>query len=407
MFFEASGDRVPRELLPNGEKLVKFWAAGGRCHATDIGFGPLQTARMTQMSHGATSDTAARKRGMSIATVCLRDRRFWTAAEGAFSNRKGAAFGLDGAVRAGVEPIGGRGVNENKGQTMKLRHLIFAAAMVVTTSRAWAQGFSDTWIGLRDGPTVSNPGAEKGGRNVNKIIASVGHFDVWDYGTNFFNADVLFSNANEPANASAGGSTEFYGVYRAQLSPDKIFGLNTKFGPITGINFEIGGDAEAENTAFAPDKKLLVVGPNINFDLGKGFLNIGIHFSKEWNNNGFSDCPSHCFTKGGPVSFDPAAEFEFVWLYNLTSITGLPLDFKGFMNVVMPKGRDGFGGKTVTEVLAVPALSLDIGALAMNKPHKLNLVLSLELWENKFGNNHTKVAGCEEVSPMLGLQYHF
>jgi nucleoside-specific outer membrane channel protein Tsx len=297
-------------------------------------------------------------------------------------------------------------VNENKGQTMKLRYLIFAAALAVTTTQARAQ-FSDTWIGLRDGPTVSNPGAEKGGRNVNKIIANFGHFDAWDYGTNFVNADVLFSNANEPANNSAGGSTEFYGVYRAQLSPDKIFGINTKFGPITGINFEIGGDAETENTAFAPDKKLLVVGPNINIDLGKGFLNIGIHFSKEWNNNGFSDCPSHCFTKGGPVSFDPAAEFEIVWLYNLTSITGLPLDFKGFTNIVMPKGKDGFGGKTVTEVLARPALSLDIGQLAMNKPHKLYMILSLELWENKFGNDHTKVPGCEEVSPMLGLEYHF
>src|SRR6201999_433516 len=107
---------------------------------------------------------------------------------------------------------------------MKLRHLLIAAAaLVVTASHAWAQGnFSDTSMGVRDGPWISNPGGGKGSRDVNKIIVNVGHFDTWDYGSNFFNVDVLFSDANEPAANSSGGSTEFYAVYRGQLSPDKI-----------------------------------------------------------------------------------------------------------------------------------------------------------------------------------------
>src|SRR5271165_319155 len=101
---------------------------------------------------------------------------------------------------------------------MKLRHLVFAAALMVTATQARAQGnFSDTSMGVRDGPWISNPGGGKGSRDVNKIIVNVGHFDVWDYGSNFFNGDVLFSNANEPANNSPGGSTEYYGVYRGQL----------------------------------------------------------------------------------------------------------------------------------------------------------------------------------------------
>jgi nucleoside-specific outer membrane channel protein Tsx len=180
-----------------------------------------------------------------------------TAHEGTFSN-KGSPRGRH------LKLIGrqGRGVHENKGQKMKLKHLLFAVALTLTATQAWAQGFSDTSMGVRDGPWVANPGGEKGSRDVNKLIVNLAHFDVWDYGTNFFNVDILFSNPNEPALNSGNGSTEFYAVYRAQLSPDKIFGLNTKFGPFTAINFEIGGDAEAENTAFAPDKKLFVVGPN-------------------------------------------------------------------------------------------------------------------------------------------------
>jgi nucleoside-specific outer membrane channel protein Tsx len=307
-------------------------------------------------------------------------------------------------------PAGEHARGEHKGQTMKLRHLLFAAALTVAATPSWAQGFSDTSIGIRDGWSISNPGApDNAARNVNKIIVNVGHFDVWDYGTNFFNVDVLFSNANEPANSSGGGSTEFYAVYRAQLSPDKILGINTKFGPITAINFEIGGDAEAENTTFAPDKKALVAGPNFNIGLPAGFLNIGIHVYHEWNNNGISDCPSACFVHGGAVNFDTTAEFEFVWLYSLKGLVGIPLDFKGFMNIVLPKGKDGFGNQTATEILARPTLSLDVGSMLYNKPHKPDLYFAVELWNNKFGNDHTLKGntGTQEIAPEFGIEYHF
>jgi hypothetical protein len=297
---------------------------------------------------------------------------------------------------------------------MKLRQYLFAAALAVTATQAQAQGFSDTLIGVRDGLTVSNPGGnpgdEKGSRDVNKVIVNVGHFDAWDYGTNFFNVDILMSNPNEAALNSPGGSTELYGVYRAQLSPDKIFGLNTKFGPIKAINFEIGGDLETENTLFAPNKKLLVAGPNFNIGLPAGFLNIGVHISKEWNHNGicaqFSICVGTGGASNGAVSFHPTPEFEFVWLYDLKGLTGLPMDFRGFTNVVLPKGNTGFGGPTYTEVLAVPRINLDIGTMIFNKAHKPDLYFQVELWEHKFGNSD-RLAGAEEVSPEFGIEVHF
>lgn len=301
---------------------------------------------------------------------------------------------------------------------MKRIMLAAAAALGLLAGHARAQGFSDSWIGLRDALTVANPGGnfgssnEKGSRDVNKTIVSFGHFDVWDYGTNFFNVDVLLSNPNEAAANSSGGSTEFYAVYRAQLSPDKIFGLNTKFGPISAVNFEFGGDLEGENNAFGANKKLLVVGPNFHFDLGAGFLNVGIHFSKEWNHNGICAsigtgiCVGTDAPNDGAVSFSPAAEFEFVWLYNLKALTGLPLDFRGFMNIVTPKGKTGFGGPTFTEVLAVPRLNLDLGTMLFGKAHKPDVFFQVELWEHKFGNSDT-LAGAEEVAPTLGLEVHF
>lgn len=279
---------------------------------------------------------------------------------------------------------------------------------MLSAGHAWAEGnFSDTNIGVRNSAFVANPGGnpgdEKGSRNVNKVIFNLGHFDTWEYGSNFFNADVLLSNPNEAAYHSSGGSTEFYGVYRAQLSPDKIFGLNTKIGPFDAINFEIGGDLETENTQFAPNKKLFVVGPNFHVTVPVGFLNIGVHLSKEWNHNGF--CANGCAQPGGPVSFHPTPEFEIVWLYPLT-FTGLPLDFRGFMNIVLPKGKDGFGADTYTEVLTRPQLQLDLGKMLFNKPHKPDVYLAVEIWNNKFGSG-PKVAGTQQIAPTIGMEVHF
>lgn len=290
---------------------------------------------------------------------------------------------------------------------MKLRHLFLAASLAVVAAGAHAEGFSDTLIGVRDSLFVANPGgnpgSSKGSRDVNKVIFNVGHFDVWDYGSNFFNVDALLSNPNEAAYHSSGGSTEYYGLYRGQLSPDKIFGINTNFGFIQAINFEFGGDLETENTQFAPNKKLVVAGPNFHFNVPAGFLDIGVHVSKEWNNNGF--CTDACAKPGGPVSFHATPEFEFVWLFPL-SFTGLPLDFRGFMNIILPKGKTGFGGETVTEVLARPQVQLDLGKMLWGKSHKPDVYLAVEVWENKFGNNH-HVPGTEQIAPTVGIEYHF
>jgi hypothetical protein len=42
-----------------------------------------------------------------------------------------------------------------------------------------------------------------------------------------------------------------------------------------------------------------------------------------------------------------------------------------------------------------------------NKPHKPDLYPAVELWDNKFGNNHSKVPGSQQVAPTIGIEYHF
>jgi hypothetical protein len=71
------------------------------------------------------------------------------------------------------------------------------------------------------------------------------------------------------------------------------------------------------------------------------------------------------------VNFNPTWEIETAWRIPL-AFTGLPLRLDGFMNVVGPKGRDGFGADTEVEVLAEPQLTLDLGQLVFDRPHKLD-----------------------------------
>jgi nucleoside-specific outer membrane channel protein Tsx len=136
-----------------------------------------------------------------------------------------------------------------------------------------------------------------------------------------------------------------------------------------------------------------------------GFLDIDVHVYHKWNHSALSDCPN-ARGVGGPVNFNTTAEFEIVWLF-LLSFTGPPLNFRSFTDIVLPKGVDDNGNQTATEVLACPQLDLDIGKLMFANPQKLYAYFQLELWANKFGNNHARYSSVEEVSPVLGIEYHF
>src|SRR5882762_10191658 len=123
-----------------------------------------------------------------------------------------------------------------------------------------------------------------------KSVYSFTHFDAWAYGTNFFNISMYKSDHNDPAGPctntnvliSGGqggycaGATEYYGLIRSTFGWNEIF--NTKafsVGPLHNISFEIGADAEAENSFLSPAKRDFVAGLQFAFDLPyKGFFNV-------------------------------------------------------------------------------------------------------------------------------------
>ena len=279
-----------------------------------------------------------------------------------------------------------------------MRRLLLAAALLFGASQAQA-GFSDNQIQFTYGPAFKEPGVANGA-NIDKVVVTLQHFDAWQYGTNFINIDALFSNGRNPSSGSTGGATEVYALYRGNLSGNAIFGdKKFSFGPVKDLRFELGFDFNTKNDAFAPAKKLVVAGPNIAFDV-PGFLNLGLHVAHEWNHNGLTS-PAR-----SDVNFDATFEAELTWMQPLT-FTGLPLKFDGFLNVVAPKGKDGFGAQTVTEVLTQPRLVLDAGDLLFKKANFLDFYVGYQYWLNKFGNNHNNVVGSFAQTVFVGTAIHF
>ena len=271
------------------------------------------------------------------------------------------------------------------------------------------KGFSDNTIGLRYGPSFAEPGIAqsnhpKDGAPIDKVILNFTHFDAHEYWTNFFSIDILQSNDRDPRNNEPGnqngnylGATEFYAVYRGNLSGNAMAGNNNfAFGPVKDITLEIGGDINHKNTTFNPQKKLIVIGPNVQFDV-PGFFNVGFHLHKEWNYNGIV---------GKNVDFNPTFQLEPTWLIPLL-FTNQPIVFEGFADLNLPKGKDGFGAQTVTELLIHFDFALDVGKVTMDKPNILEAFVGFEYWLNKFGNNNADVPGSVAYSPVVGFRVHF
>ncbi|MDB5532038.1 MAG: hypothetical protein JWO28_353 [Hyphomicrobiales bacterium] len=277
---------------------------------------------------------------------------------------------------------------------------------------------NDTQISLWYETNAREPGvfnlANPNGVPITKGVVSITHFDVWQYGTNFFNVDFLKSTNKDPTAGNAigvgDGATEVYGLYRGTLSLNSL--SNTKIFTVPGIIKDVslgfGFDANTKNTTFAPQKRDVVIGPTVSFDV-PGVFNVGLYYYKEWNHCGIG--PLICTPS---VTFKGVPKLEAVYMQPLT-FTGLPLKFSGFANFVWPKGLDGFGMipgspccKTKQEFLTQNRLVLDIGQLLMGKPNFVDAFIGWQYWYNKFGNDHRIPAngGSIENQFVFGLSWH-
>ncbi len=144
-----------------------------------------------------------------------------------------------------------------------------------------------------------------------KNLVTFTHFDVWAYGTNFFNVDWLKATSSATPTASGTeGYTEIYGFFRSTFGFNQIF--NTKafaMGPLTNVSLLIGADLNTDNTTLGSAKRSIQGGLQFDFAAPyKGFLNVAGYAYKEWQNDGFA--AQGVINPSGKVDFDTTWAIE-------------------------------------------------------------------------------------------------
>ncbi|HEX7622827.1 MAG TPA: hypothetical protein VF400_04590 [Anaeromyxobacteraceae bacterium] len=249
----------------------------------------------------------------------------------------------------------------------------FALAALPAQALDWSDNAFHYWWG----PAFAEPGNPN---NVPKNILSFTHVDGYKWGGNFLNIDMLYSYSGKADNVQgltevkSAGATEVYVVYRHNLSLNKITGSKAfeVGGVLRDVGIELGADLNTKHNAFAARKIMPVAGLSASLNV-PGFLNVGVLLDKEWNTNAIV---------GKEVTFDVTPMLTAAWGIPVFG----PIAFEGFALANLPKGKDGFGADTKTEVLLHPKVMVDLGTLWGSKGYQIGA--GWEYWLNKFGNDN-------------------
>lgn len=275
----------------------------------------------------------------------------------------------------------------------KLSTVACATLLAFGASFAHASDWSDTSISYRYGKKFGEPANST---PIAKNIVSFTHANGYKYGSNFFNLDVLKSDANDPAKDSNDGAQELYLVYNHQLSLAKTTGVKLAAGPLSDVALFTGFDLSSKNNAFAAAVRKIIVGPTAKFSFAGGWADLSLMYYKERNNNGIV---------GKKDNFDAAYRIAGAWAFPIE--TGfIPLNFNGWFTQTGSKGKTSFGTDTKPETWMDAFLMADVGSLAGQK-NTVWAGVGYEYVKNKFGNDHATTAGANTSAVMGKVEWHF
>ena len=272
-------------------------------------------------------------------------------------------------------------------------------AVCIAPVHAAGDGFSDTSIGVRYGTDFSEPGvvdASGAQAAIAKRIVNLTWVNGNSRGGNLLIVDGMLSATDDPDKQGDRGARELYLIYRHTFSSNAFIGHRFAFGPVRETDLVAGFDLNTKDTDYAPRKRMLVIGPQFQFAVPKGFLNASILVEREWDHNGIV---------GSAENFNTTWAIETSWMAPF-AIGTLPAQFEGYLDFYGPKGRNAFGEPTKTETLFHPRLMFDLGALTGHARH-VYAGIGYEFWYNKFGVDHAITPGAIQHATMIEAAFHF
>ncbi|HAV35604.1 MAG TPA: outer envelope protein [Massilia sp.] len=267
---------------------------------------------------------------------------------------------------------------------------------------ASAADWSDTAISWRYGEKFREPFNPN---DISKHIVALTHASAYKYGSNYFNADLMLSDSDDPGSLTqTSGAHEAYILYRHTLDIGKLRNEELRYGAVKGVGVTFGFDWNTKNdVGYNSRKHMLVLGPTLMWDV-PGFLNTSILLIHE------SNAPSG--------AYPPISEVRDRYTYDvhpmLSLSWGIPIadgwSFDGYLNFIAAKGKDEVGNPTAPETNLDMAIMYDIGTQLGQPKNRFRVGVEYQLWNNKFGNSDrtTRPAyGNRASTLMVRAEYHF
>lgn len=176
-------------------------------------------------------------------------------------------------------------------------------------------------------------------------ILRIEHADGWKYGDNYFFFDITDSDT---------AGTTIYGEVVPRFSIGKITGRSMAFGPVSDV--------------------LLTGAINVGSNNFRAYLYGG---SVDLNVLGFTYFQLNAYLRDDQNQHGTTWQITPIWLYPF-KLGSLNFNFQGFIDYA---GKEGASARNL---LAVPRLWLDVGAL-WDAPGHLEAGFEYLYWHNKFG----------------------
>lgn len=254
-------------------------------------------------------------------------------------------------------------------------------------STSSAADWSDTSIGVRWGPSFHEPGITKG---FSKTIFNFTHVSGDRLGTNLVVGDLLKSSSDDPASGGGGGAHEFYGLYQRTLSLGALMDHQGGYGPFKDLALVGRIDLGAKDDAFAARPVKLRLGVQADLPVKAGFWNIGLQAYKKNDHNGIV---------GRDVNFKTAPVLTSAWDVPVAGIAS----FAGYLDLIGPIGKDGFGADTKTQTNIYVKLMFDVAGPKSG----FKLGVGWDYFKNKYGTDASAVPGATQSTALVLSEYHF
>ena len=244
-------------------------------------------------------------------------------------------------------------------------------------------------------PFVMKPGSSQAA-DIPRHTIEYSHIGFWSLGSNFADVMVNKSSMAEPASGGGGGAIEAYVILRSNFGLNEVTGTKRfRYGPLRDVSAEFGANLETKNSSYAPSERTIYVGPNLQFAMPRGYLNLGLHFRKEWNHEGIL---------GKSEDYDPDFNLEPTWMLPF-SVGKVHFAYTGFAEFNTAKGKDSFGKETVAEFMIRNSVAIDMGALLLHRAQLVDLHGGFWYWHNEYGKPSSD-PGAKQMTPMVGLAIH-